>query len=62
MITNKNIELLESSFHKLSTDKKNHKQVKNSFEKIINNSIDNIKNIAAEDESIIDRMLSLYSL
>jgi hypothetical protein len=62
MITNKNIELLDSSFHKLSIDKKHYQKVRNSFEKAINLSIENIKNIASEDESIIDRMLSLYSL
>jgi hypothetical protein len=50
MIFTKNLEILNNSFHKISTNKAHYYEVKNSFEKAIKSSRELIKNLTQEDE------------
>jgi alpha-amylase/alpha-mannosidase (GH57 family) len=50
MIFTKNLEALNASYHKIYSNKKNYNEIKNSFEKVLKNSREIIKNIDKENE------------
>jgi hypothetical protein len=62
MIFTKNLETLNASYNKVYSNKKNYNEIKNSFEKVLKESRETIKQIDKDDNSIVDRLLSLYSL
>jgi hypothetical protein len=62
MIFRKNLESLEKSLHKTSISKSRYKEIKDNFERLINKSVENIKILSEKNKTLIDRMISIYSL